>query len=130
VRRPRIFSHHIYELKKGLRHLILFTSTSGHQQAIVAKLDAHGIPYLIQPVARDSNKINVFFGNPTCIDVLRSFGTRYLTDLTEEQDFMLGVMLGYDRVKQCERYLKLKQRESVPGEQPPDDDLAFVEGDS
>jgi len=29
--------------------------------------------------------------------------------LTDEEDFILGTMLGYDRVKQCERYLKRKK---------------------
>ena len=34
---------------------------------------------------------------------------RSLSDLTDEEDFILGVMLGYDRLKQCERYLKRKR---------------------
>ncbi|PXF51402.1 MAG: hypothetical protein C4B55_03135 [Candidatus Methanophagaceae archaeon] len=29
--------------------------------------------------------------------------------MTDEEDFILGTMLGYDRVKQCERYLKRKK---------------------
>jgi hypothetical protein len=120
MKRPRIFSHHIYELKKGLRHLILFTTTTDHRQAIVEKLRAQNIPYLIQPVAPGSHKINVFFGNQTCIDMLKSFDKGYLSDFTAEEDFMLGVMLGYDRVKQCERYLRMKER-STP-EQPTDDE--------
>jgi len=111
MRRPRIFSHHIYELKKGLRHLILFTTTEEHRLGIVQKLESHNIPYLIQPVAPTSTKINVFFGDQTCIDVLETFGSRYLSELTAEEDFMLGVMLGYDRVKQCERYLRMRERE-------------------
>jgi hypothetical protein len=32
-----------------------------------------------------------------------------LSNLTDEEDFILGTMLGYDRVKQCERYLKRKR---------------------
>ena len=129
MRRPRIFSHHIYELKKGLRHLILFTTTVEHRQAIVAKLQAHGIPFLIQPVAPGSHKINVFFGDPICIDVLRSFDTRYLSDFTAEQDFMLGVMLGYDRVKQCERYLRQKERGAAGGGQEAGEDMDGSEPD-
>lgn len=113
MRRPRIFTHHIYELKKGLRHLILFTTSKDHRRSIVAKLDSHGIAYLIQPVAPGSSKINVFFGDETCIEVLRSFRSRYLSELTVEQDFMLGVMLGYDRIKQCERYLQARGRRAA-----------------
>jgi len=125
MRRPRIFTHHIYELRKGLRHLILFTTTDEHRAAVVGKLEAHGIPYLIQPVAPGSNRINVFFGNEICIEVLQSFAKPFLSDLSAEEDFMLGVMLGYDRVKQCERYLKIRARDSEPGEQLPEDDLDF-----
>ena len=32
-----------------------------------------------------------------------------LSNLTDEEDFILGTMLGYDRVKQCERYLRRKR---------------------
>lgn len=123
MRRPRIFSHHIYELKKGLRHLILFTTTEEHRLAIVQKLESHHIPYRIQPVAPSSTKINVFFGNQTCIDVLETFGSRYLSELTAEEDFMLGVMLGYDRVKQCERYLRMHEREEREEDEEEGEDL-------
>ena len=117
MRRPRIFSHHLYELKKGLRHLILFTTTDEHRLAIVQKLERHEITYLIQPVAPGGSKINVFVGDSICIDVIRSFGSAYLSDLIAEEDFILGVMLGYDRVKHCERYLRRRQREDRDGEE-------------
>ena len=29
--------------------------------------------------------------------------------LEKEEDFILGIMLGYDRLRQCERYLKRKR---------------------
>lgn len=44
------------------------------------------------------------------MDVVRTFNPK-LNQLTAEQDFMLGIMLGYDRVKQCERYMKIKNKE-------------------
>jgi len=125
VRRPRIFSHHIYELKKGLRHLILFTTTEEHRLTIIDKLESHDIPYLIQPVSPTSNKINVFFGAQICIDVIETFGSQYLSELDSEEDFILGVMLGYDRVKQCERYLWMRERQDAavgPGEEVVEDD--------
>ena len=122
MRRPRIFSHHIYELKKGLRHLILFTTTEEHRLAIVQKLETHGISLLIQSVAPGSNKINVFFGDQTCIDVLETFDADYLSELSAEEDFMLGVMLGYDRVKQCERYLSVRARQERPTDGDEDDE--------
>ena len=122
MRRPRISSHHIYELMKGLRHLILFTTTEEHRLAIVQKLETHGISLLIQSVAPGSNKINVFFGDQTCIDVLETFDADYLSELSAEEDFMLGVMLGYDRVKQCERYLSVRARQERPTDGDEDDE--------
>lgn len=112
MKRLRIFSHHIYELKKGLRNLILFTTSKDNRSAIVRKLESNQIAHLIFPVARGSDKINVFFGNRACIDVLKRFNKRYLSELTAEEDFILGIMLGYDRVKQCERYLRVKDRKA------------------
>jgi hypothetical protein len=53
-----------------------------------------------------AEKINVFFGNPVCIEVIKRFNKPKLGDLTDEEDFMLGIMLGYGMLHQCERYLK------------------------
>lgn len=55
----------------------------------------------------NNEKINVFFGAKDCVDVVKTFVSKKLNELTPEQDFILGIMLGYDRLKQCERYLKL-----------------------
>jgi hypothetical protein len=54
-------------------------------------------------------KINIFFGNKNCINVLKSFGDKPLYKFTDEEDFILGIMLGYCRKKQCERFLKRKK---------------------
>ena len=108
-----IFYHHIYELRKGLRNLILFTTSRDDDHLVAKKLEACGIAYAIFPVAKGSNKINVFFGAEVCVDLLRSFNKRRLSELTPEEDYILGIMLGYDRVKQCERYLRLKGREKT-----------------
>jgi hypothetical protein len=108
--RRTIFNHHIYELKKGLRNLILFTMPRSDQEAAVRKLKSEGLAYLIQPVAPDSDRVNIYFGNEVCIAVLARINKPYLVDFTEEEDFMLGIMLGYDRIKQCERYLREKER--------------------
>ncbi len=101
----RVFHHHIYEFKKGIRNLILTTEKSKYKETISNKLKKENIDYLIHDV--DSNKINVYFGTKECVDVVKTFSSR-LNELSPEQDFMLGIMLGYDRVKQCERYMKIK----------------------
>lgn len=104
----QVFNHHIYEYEKGLRHLILTTEKAKHRETIERKLQHRNIPYLIHKIDRD--KINVFFGDEACINVVKTFSPK-LNRLTAEQDFILGIMLGYDRVKQCDRYLKIKNQE-------------------
>ncbi|ADU65683.1 DUF2023 family protein [Desulfurispirillum indicum] len=99
----QVFHHHIYEFKKGLRNLILHTAPATHRSLVIKKLEHHGIDYLIYDQA--PGKINIFFGDPSCIQVLRLIGKQSLNHFTLEEDFMLGIMLGYDRKKQCERYI-------------------------
>ena len=111
----RVFHHHIYEFKKGIRNIILTTEKSRYKESIANKLKKENIDYLIHDV--DSNKINVYFGTKECVDVVRTFSPR-LNELTPERDFMLGIMLGYDRVKQCERYMKIKNNVIKLGKKP------------
>jgi len=109
-----IFCHHVYEYWKGLRNLILHTASISEKGQIEHKLNHHGIPYVIHPIG--NGRINVFFGHPDCIAVVSRFGTTDLSKLTDEQDFILGIMLGYDRMKQCARYLKKRpDREELIG---------------
>jgi hypothetical protein len=105
--RLQVFHHHIYEYKKGLRSLILYTGRSEDREKIETRLAHEGIAWLVREVTEE--KINVFFGAPVCIQVIKSFGPKSLTEFTGEEDFMLGIMLGYDKLKQCERYLSRYQ---------------------
>lgn len=98
-----VFCNHIYEYKKGVRPLILTTEKDCFQKSIEQRLKKEKIDYLITPASKRT--INVFFGAKECIDVVKTFGKR-LNELTPEQDFMLGIMLGYEKVAQCGRYLK------------------------
>lgn len=106
----KVFNHHIYEFKKGIRSLILTTEKSKYKEKIENKLQKENIDYVIHEL--DNNNMNVYFGEKPCIDVVRTFDTR-LNKLTPEQDFMLGIMLGYDKVKQCSRYLDFRQRQTI-----------------
>lgn len=103
----RVFNHHIYEYKKGLRNLILTTEKAKYREKIEGKLQRNGIAYQINEL--NDEVINVFFGAEQCIKVVKTFNPK-LNLLTPEQDFILGIMLGYDRVNQCERYLKFKEK--------------------
>jgi hypothetical protein len=104
----QVFRHHMYEYQKGLRHLILHTTTRYLEKDMIIMLEKNNIDYLIQPASE--RKINVFFGDGRCIEVLKRIGEKSLSKYSDEEDFMLGIMLGYDRLKQCERYLERKDK--------------------
>jgi hypothetical protein len=103
----KVFAHYIQEYKKGLRDLVLYTTKISNRDAIEKRLKRERIEYYIQEV--NKTKINIFFGNSVCIEVIKQMNFTSLSNLTDEEDFILGTMLGYDRVKQCERYLKRKR---------------------
>ncbi len=103
-----VFCHHIYEYKKGLRNLVLHTLPAAARPDVERKLTSGGIDYLIYPLGM--NRINVFFGADECVNVVRRIGKPCLSDYSPEEDFMLGIMLGYDRLRQCERYLERRAR--------------------
>lgn len=111
----KVFYHHIYEYKKGIRNLILTTEKAEYKNSIENRLKRENIDYVIHDIS--NNKINVYFGAKECVDVVKTFNSK-LNELTPEQDFMLGIMLGYDRVKQCERYMKIKNKIIKIGKQP------------
>lgn len=43
-----------------------------------------------------------------CLETVATFIHKPLNELSAEEDFMLGAMLGYDIAGQCERYCKRK----------------------
>ena len=78
-----------------------------YKDTIENKLKKEKIDYVIHDI--EKNKINVYFGEKPCVDVVKTFNPK-LNKLTPEQDFMLGIMLGYDKIKQCARYLDFRER--------------------
>jgi len=102
----QILIHHVYEYNKGLRSLVLHTMNSNERDKTENLLKRKGISYFLQNVS--ANKINVFFGKDECIQIVQSFGDKSLSDFSDEQDFILGIMLGYDRSQQYDRYMKRK----------------------
>ena len=105
----QVFHHHIYEYKKGIRSMVLTTEKSKYRLPIEKRLQREKIDYAIQDVNKD--KINVFFGAKRCIDVVKTFIHKKLNELSPEQDFILGTLLGYDRVRQCDRYLEMVKKQ-------------------
>ncbi|MGI6496551.1 MAG: DUF2023 family protein [Kiritimatiellia bacterium] len=112
----RVFCHHIYEYQKGVRNLVLHTLPASTRPEVERKLEAKGIAYLVCPLGK--HQINVFFGDGHCVEVVRRIGKSSLCDYTPEEDFMLGIMLGYDRLRQCKRYLE-RSRLRKPSAQGP-----------
>ena len=104
----KVLVHHIYEYKKGLRHLVLHTLDASLKLQAELKLQQQGIDYIIRYVT--PSKINLFFGEKACVEVIDKIGDKSLNEFSPEEDFVLGTMLGYDRLQQCRRYLKLKRK--------------------
>lgn len=97
----RIFLNHIYEFKKGVRNMVLYTMSKEHEEFAIRRLKNQKISYMIQEVG--TNKINLFFGKAECMEAMRHIIIRPLNQLTAEEDFILGAMLGYDLCQQCKR---------------------------
>lgn len=107
----KVFLNHIYEYKKGVRQMVLYTTNRKYEAFAVNRLKSQRIKFVIQPV--DEERINLFFGKAECINAIRLMVTRPLNLLTPEEDFILGAMLGYDICAQCKRYCSRKARRSV-----------------
>ena len=103
----RVLMNHIYEYKKGVRRMILFTCNRRFEQQACHRLGRQSIDYVVQPAGKEN--VNVYFGRRECLDAIRLFVTRPLNELSPEEDFILGAMLGYDLCAQCERYCKRKK---------------------
>ena len=106
----KVLVNHIYEFKKGVRRMVLFTFNKRYEQFAVTRLQHQNISYVIQPVGND--RLNLFFGKKECLDAIRLMITQPLCQLTPEEDFILGAMLGYDICAQCERYCERKSRQT------------------
>ena len=104
----KVFLNHVYEYKKGVRHMVLYTTNRRYQEFAVGRLNKQHIDYCIQPIGCDN--INLFFGRRECIEVIQSLASRPLNQLTPEEDFILGALLGYDLCGQCQRYCKRKAK--------------------
>lgn len=102
----KVLLNHIYEYKKGVRRMILFTCNRRFEAFATQRLCHQSIDYVVQSAGKEN--INVYFGRRECLDAIRLFVTRPLNELSPEEDFILGAMLGYDICAQCERYCERK----------------------
>lgn len=101
----RVFHHLIYEYKKGVRDLVLYTLSADAEKKAIWKLDKNAISYKLQRLK--NGNLNIFFGKEECLVVVnRICGDKPLNLLTPEEDFILGILLGYSISEQCTRYCK------------------------
>lgn len=105
----KVLMNHIYEYKKGVRQMILFTCNARYEDFAVNRLKSQGIEYIIQRVG--NSNINIFFGKKQCLDAIRIIVDKPLVRLSPEHDFIIGALLGYDICCQCERFCERKQRQ-------------------
>jgi len=106
----KVLAHHIYEYKKGLRKLILHTLPAKFRFQAETRLKMVGIDFITRQVS--PTKINIFFGDPSCIKVIEHIGDKPFNEYTPEEDFILGTLLGYDRIQQCDRYLHFCEKQN------------------
>ncbi|WP_005037319.1 DUF2023 family protein [Holophaga foetida] len=102
----RVLAHHIYEYEKGLRSLVLHTLPSSLESGAVERLRRRGICFHVERVSE--SRINIFLGDPLCVEVVTRMCRKPLETLSPEEDFILGIMLGYSRLGQCRRYIQRK----------------------
>ena len=104
----KVLMNHIYEYQKGVRRMVLFTFKKEYADFALHRLESQGIDYILQPVGGDN--LNLYFGRKECLDAIRLIVNRPLNQLTPEEDFILGALLGYDICMQCERYCKRRRK--------------------
>lgn len=101
----RFLHHLIYEYKKGVRDFILCTLSGESEDKVKFKLERNAIKYEIRKL--DNGNINVFFGKDECMRVANKICIdKPLNLLSPEEDFILGILLGYSISEQCSRYCK------------------------
>ena len=102
----KVLMNHIYEYQKGVRQMVLFTCPKQYEACATRRLQSQHIDYVLQPAGK--NNLNLYFGRKECLNAIRLIVTRPLNQLTPEEDFILGTMLGYDLCAQCERFCERK----------------------
>ena len=85
----RIFLTHIYEFKKGVRNMVLYTMSKEHEEFAIRRLKNQKISYMIQEVG--TNKINLLFGKAECMEAMR--------DVYKRQGY------GREHAKDCQNVL-------------------------
>ena len=70
----KVLMNHIYEYKKGVRQMVLYTFNEKYRDFAVNRLEKQSIDYIIQPVG--NGRVNLFFGKRECMAATRSANSR------------------------------------------------------
>ncbi len=117
-----ILATYIYEIKKGTKPCALVTLDKNRLEFAIKKIEKAGLFYFVQmPIysgeapraPKPAQKANLFFGEKKVIEVLEKIIICDLDKLCLEHDFMLGILLGYDIKKQCERFLEFTSKKPI-----------------
>lgn len=101
-----LFSNLIYEYKKGMRDMAMYSCQKDDCLMYTKHLVNNDVEFI--SIDAGGNKINLFFGNPDCLELFKQFSSEKLNELTDYEDFILGIMLGYSRDEQYKRLLGRK----------------------
>lgn len=110
-----VLATYIYEIKKGTKPCALITLDKNRLEFAIKKIEKASLFYFVQcpKNSAQTQKINLFFGGSEIIKVIENIITSDLDKLCREHDFMLGILLGYDIKKQCERFLELTSKKPI-----------------
>lgn len=61
----KVLMNHIYEYKKGVRRMVLFTFNKKYEEYAVGRLRRQNISYIITPVGND--RMNLFSVGPSVL---------------------------------------------------------------
>lgn len=98
-----LFTNLIYECKKGMRDLALYTCLKEDSAKYTDMLTRTNMEYSVINIGK--GKVNIFFGKPECLEIITTFSDTDLNKITSQEDFILGIMLGYSRDEQYSRLL-------------------------
>ena len=71
----KVLMNHIYEYKKGVRRMVLFTFNKQYEDFAIRRLENQNIKYVIQPVGSD--RLNLYFGREECLNAIRPNGVTH-----------------------------------------------------
>ena len=99
----KVFQHALYEYRKGVRPLFMMTMAVAEANRAIDALTAASIDHYIHAVT--DSKVNLFFGKAGAVAMMSRIIIKPLHQLSAEEDFIVGVLLGYDKEEQCRRFL-------------------------